>query len=388
MSNELAHYGILGMKWGVRRFQPYPKGHTGGRYTGPKTGYNDKYKSPQPKRKKYRGPSGTKKMGSSNISSTTHKTHRSTEDQKKRNRKASSQHILTSVSNQAMTFATQKVVNSLIDIGASTPQAIMIVKGAKIVSGYFDSGAASAKVDRIRGRNNYTVNKKLSKVTSVEDIQKHVVSGVNPGYGKELGTVNNCLRSTFAYELRRRGLDVEARKTANATGQTVGGMARALGKSNYKGQGVSEQVNTGLQAMMSKVTKGKANTPLYDFKKKVTKDQEISTSTSIQRLKGMVGMTGDLVSETSENTFKGLSRQPNGSRGNLNFMWASGGGHSIAYEIIDNKPVLFDTQNGAVFKSPKDLVDAGYAAVSVNYTRLDNVELDMNFMERWVKQAR
>lgn len=34
-SNELNHYGILGMKWGIRRFQPYPKGYKGdGKYTG------------------------------------------------------------------------------------------------------------------------------------------------------------------------------------------------------------------------------------------------------------------------------------------------------------------------------------------------------------------
>ena len=34
MDECIKHHGVIGMRWGVRRYQPYPKNHTGGKEIG------------------------------------------------------------------------------------------------------------------------------------------------------------------------------------------------------------------------------------------------------------------------------------------------------------------------------------------------------------------
>jgi len=216
--------------------------------------------------------------------------------------------------------------------------------GAKIAQ-YNDSGKKHAKKTDVA---DWKSNPALTKKMSVEQLHAKVVKPINPGFG-EKGTMMNCRRCTFAYELRRRGYDVKATKSKYATGQDTDGLRKATNKKhdNFESMWGEKAVAT----------------PIY-------------VSASPQA--------------TAKTIYDHIAKEPNGSRGELAVSWLMGGGHSVAYEKVDGKPVIIDAQSGKTFKSPKEFVDnSGFAPMitSASTTRLDNVELNNEFLKRWVGNA-
>lgn len=197
------------------------------------------------------------------------------------------------------------------------------------------------------------------KDLDADGILNDVVKHVNPEYGG-LGTKMNCRRCTFAYEMRRRGYDVSATKTTNAWGQTGGGVLNAIspGKDKFE--------------------------PSHGFRllSKASKDPSFMGSVS------ELGLGKQRMSNPAD-IFKTIRSNPDGARGELTVLWKQGGGHSMAWEIIGGKPVIFDAQSGKRFSSIQEFASVNKIAYiqDAGITRLDNLPLNHDFLMRWLKSA-
>lgn len=153
--------------------------------------------------------------------------------------------------------------------------------------------------------------------------EKDDMKRVNPDYMDGRESQNNCMLCTTAYDMRRRGYEVTAKKVFQGfTTDTV--------KKWY---------------------------PKAKVKNVSTKDEN----------------GDDSPAAFLENTKKALLNQGEGARGNLMNRWAgSYGGHSIVYEVKDNKVILRDCQTNSIVK----LEDFVRASDRIDYARLDNVDFD------------
>lgn len=205
---------------------------------------------------------------------------------------------------------------------------------------------------------------------SADDIMNKVVSRINPDYGG-IGTKNNCRRCTYAYEMSRRGFNVKATKSVSATGQNIAGAYNMLGSTTKKsGTSMAGIVKT-----------------MFDESRSGKENASNSLSKYLEKYKDRT-YTGKTSKEIASKLFDALSNQPDRSRGEVAFSWTVGGAHSIAYEIINNKPVLFDCQSGKSFKNIDDVISYyGNFISSAEFNRLDNVSLDFDQLLKWVQNA-
>lgn len=304
-TDELYHYGIKGMKWGVRRFQD----KDGSLTSAGKKRYSD---------------------DESDSSEETKKKRKLTRKQK------------------------------AVIIGASIVTAYAAYK-------FVDSGSASrliAKGKAALGHTDLDFNKNVKladKNLNSDEIMHSVVSRINPNYGG-LGTKNNCRRCTFAYEMSRRGYDVKATRSVKGTGQTLVGLRNAISPGDAGGK--------------------------FKFIKESVSNSD-SVASKILNEGGTLGVKPitKVGSDYTESIFGALGGYKNGARGELTVEWSCGGRHSMAWEIVKDRPVIFDCQTGKKYENVDAFMELGSVVSKASLTRLDNIDLNNDFLLRWLQNA-
>lgn len=324
LDEYLTHHGIKGQKWGVRNGPPYPLGAEDHSASEKKAGWQ---KSLDMGKKK----PDNKKQGKDEEKGLTDKQKRA------------------------------------IKIGAGIAVGLLAVYGTYKLA---DSGELHRLAEKGKAFVNgspptWKKNPNLADSNmSVNEIYVKVVNGINPGGTNRFGGSRNCRRCTFAYEIARRGFDVQATSALTGTGQTSIGMYNATHDTPVKG---------GLIRQLMRMSKDEE---VFNYVRRAAENNNL-TGTKID-----VGR-----STCAKDIFEALSKNPNGSRGELCISFSGrSSGHSMAWEIVQGKPVIFDCQRHFVFESVEEFPSwIANHIMAATFQRLDNVDLNYDFLLKWVE---
>lgn len=314
--------------------------------------------------------------------------------------------------NQQVAYRDQlrKDANSIRKSGLTTQQKQLIV-GGLLVGGVLALGYANVKMETgefnalklrgaalLRGKKfEFNRDKSLAAAMSPDEIIQNVSKGVNPNYASAGGQMN-CRRCSFAYELRRRGFDVAATPTAIGAGHTETGLINALspGQRNRNGaESLSSMVvgsGTGIRTRLAgDKRENPAETRSIVWPKAGAAAATPGRVAAPPTFAEIMGGASVNRAAARENILKSIGSQPKGARGEIVFDFGAFG-HSMSYEIFDSGPVIFDNQKAVKYDlsdtdSISKMFDKWGDATSAEATRLDNLDLDYNFLARWATNA-
>lgn len=394
----LAHHGIKGMKWGVHK-----KEDTGGGRMS--RGQATKPLSDRKQKRVDKFLNRADVMGTriSDLQRANAALHGSKNPAKLYSQYANNQNIAQlrkeqqralrdaqSVQKGKLTSTQKRLIVGAILV-ATVLLAVALMRGHQ--SGALNQIELLAK-QRLHGEKvPFRANPKLARKMSADELLHNVAKPVNPGYSKAGGKMN-CRRSTYAYELRRRGFDVHATTSSVGWGQSESGVINAVtpgGRKFYRARSVSQAV---VESGGSTVARGDRRVnPL----KKIVVDN-LHTAGSTDDMNSAAKVVSNIKAgrpiwagineanatvSSSKKVLEELAKQPNGARGEVLFKFPSFG-HSMAYEIVDGKPHIFDSQKGTLYHAAGKMVESkwdGFTGAEI--TRLDNAHLDLKFLSRW-----
>ena len=360
------HHGIKGMHWGVRKEQDVSNGKS----SGPKT-ISDK------KEKRAKGHEAQAKQAQAAIDKI--KANPSKNWYTKRVEADQVHHL-------EKHRDTQTKAAKDIREGHLTDHQRHVIEGAAVVGTvlaaygtykFVDSGTAHQLLSKdVPLKKNDLLSRKMSS----DAIMKEVVKPINPEYG-DLGTKMNCRRCTFAYEMRRRGLDVKATNSIAGTGQTPISLIKATDPHSKLGTSKWSQVSKIVKESVDQAQNPeKTPGPVTTFMKEAHGLGKKSIG------KGVLQHLDN--EEKSQWIFDQLAKNPEGARGELGMSWHGGGAHSMAWEIIGGKPVIFDTQSGNAYDAAKFGQEVASNVSEAGMTRLDDLPLNTKFLGKWVRNVK
>jgi hypothetical protein len=338
----LAHFGRLGMKWGVVTEEKQTKRDAkAAEYTAKAKGYQKEID----KLSKQRSGRAKQRINELNTLKTT---------------------ALADAEAKRQGKMTQKQKHVAVGVGIAAGVLAAYGTYSMAQSGQLHSVAERGKAFMAgKDATSWKRNANLAQSgLSAEEISSKVVGPINKGYGS-FGTKMNCRRCTYAYEMRRRGFDVSATKTSNARGQDLSGLHNVLTPETHL-------VHPGRGGMVTRVLTEMGT------RKGGKEGSFTSTLTKLQTGGKQLVPNSDILGEIGR-------LHPDGARGELTMAWMGGGSHSVAWEKIKGKVVIFDTQTRKVYKSNEALSDGLPAIGRAAITRLDNIPLNDNFLIRWLK---